>query len=730
MMRRMKSPGRFTTRLASLLALAAIALAGPAPAADDWKAGDLEFQRIGVAEGITPDVITTVFRDRTGFLWIGSREGLFRYDGQSVERFVHDASDPTSISDNSIRCVFQDREGRLWIGTNTGGLNRLDPGQRTFRHFRSKSSDPESLSHDSVYTVVQDARGDLWIGTQIGLNRLDPETGRVERVPVDVDHPEGPGSEYVASLLIEDDGTLWVGTVKEGLFLRRPDQAGFSHVGRDRGFEDESVFALYVAEDGSLWVGGSANLYVRERDQERMRMIPLGTLASDPFVAVTAIVESPEGRILASSYGDGVFEVDPVTGEVRLHGARPGQAGGLGDSRITGIVVDPGGGLVAGTWGGGLRRATFRSRLFSNIEEVVDATGVPTELRDVLGVAGNAETGVWAASNYLGLVLLDTSEHPVAGLPYPMGDPRQQAMGTSVLPSGPRKVWLGTMNSLIEYDPATQHFEEYRHAAEDPRSLGAGYVMAMHEDAAGTLWIGTGGAGLWRRDGDGEFSGFRHEPGNPDSLSGDYVTVIVADQQNHLWIGTRSNGLNRCNPSPFRCSRHGTGGEAGLRHHHVTSIHEDRHGEFWVGTSGGGLHRARRLADGPIEGFDHFGEEDGLADEHVQSILEDDDTSLWLGTRRGLSRLNPERTAFANYLEVTDWYRASSMAPLRRVTRRGFSSARCGASSTWMQAPRSRPSRPLLWRSRAPGTSQEQGTCGDWGGHRRPYGSPTATCSN
>ena len=635
--------------MACLLAL--VAAAQPATAANDWRAGVLAFKRIGVAEGITPEVITTLFRDRTGFLWVGTREGLFRYDGQSVERFVHDASDPGSISDDSIRCVFQDREGRIWIGTNTGGLNRLDPGTRVFRHFRADSNDPGSLSNDSVYTISQDAQGDLWVGTQVGLNRLDPETGRVERIPVDADDPEGVAGEYVTSVLADGEGGLWVGTVNDGLFLRGPGQPGFIPVGREQGFQDASAFSMHAAADGSMWIGGDAGLYVRRPGEQRLTMIPLRDLAGDPFVAVTSIVESPEGRILASSYGDGIFEVDPGTHEVRLHGPRPGQPGGLGDGRITGIVVDATGSLFAGTWGAGLKHASLGSRWFSSLTEVVDARGASVGLLDVLGMSGDETNGVWAASNSLGLVRLDTSVDPVAGLPYPLGDPGVQSMGTSVLPVAPDRVWLGTMNSLIGYDPTTLRFDEYRHAAEDPRSLGSGYVVSLYRDAMGVLWVGTGGSGLWRMEGPGDFSGFRHDPGIADSLSGDYVSVITGDDEGFLWIGTRSNGLNRCSPEPFKCRRYAAGEPGGLRHHHVTSIHRDREGVFWVGTSGGGLHRARRSPDGSIDGFDHLGEEQGLVDEHVQSIMEDDDSSLWIGTRNGLSRLSPDRSAFASYLE-------------------------------------------------------------------------------
>src|SRR5215813_10354978 len=108
-------------------------------------------ERIGREDGPMPDVVTALCLDHTGLLWIGSRDGLKLFDGELVREFDHDATDPASISDNSIRVIHEDREGRLWIGTNSGGLDLLDRASWRFDRFRNDPADPASLSHDSVY---------------------------------------------------------------------------------------------------------------------------------------------------------------------------------------------------------------------------------------------------------------------------------------------------------------------------------------------------------------------------------------------------------------------------------------------------------------------------------------------------------------------------------------------------------------------------------------------------
>jgi signal transduction histidine kinase/ligand-binding sensor domain-containing protein len=636
--------------------LAAVALIvagmhGPdAVAGGDWRTGEFSFRRIGVAEGLAPDVLTTVYRDRAGLLWVGTREGLYRYDGRSVLRFVRDADDPGSISDNSIRTLFQDRRGRLWIGTNTGGLSRLDPGARRFLRLRSDSAREDTLSHDSVYAIAEDATGTLWVGTQVGLNRIDPESGAVERVPFDPGHPQGAGREYVTVLMVDSEDALWAGTVGRGLFRRAAGESAFTRIDPADGLTDPSIFSLMADAGGNIWAGGPGDVFVRPRGERAFRAVGLSEVATGSIDAITAIIETQEGRVLAGSYAVGIFEIDPKNFAARLHGTRPGQPGSLDDSRITGLVIDPGGGLVASTWGGGLQRTSFSTRQFGRLDSFVDATGLPVELQDVLAVAGNADTGIWVGSNSRGLMRLSDQDDGLKALPYPIGDPSRPPAVFSVRPERADRIWVGLADGLLDYRPGVPAGTLYSHEAADATTLGPGYVTTLVQGPDGSLWVGTGGSGVYLMQPDGSFAGHAHRPDAPLSLSGDYVTALALDEAGALWVGTRSRGLNRCRPSPFECSRHEVGAPGGLRHHYVTVIHRDREGDFWVGTAGGGLHRARRVADGRIDGFDHYGVDEGLVDDNVTAIVDDDDGSLWVATRNGLSRLSEDRSSFHNYL--------------------------------------------------------------------------------
>jgi signal transduction histidine kinase/ligand-binding sensor domain-containing protein len=636
-------------RLLALLLGIAVAT-GPVAFAGDASQGPYRFKRIGESAGLTPNVITKLFLDTRKLLWVGTREGLFLYDGYRAQRFVNDPDDPSSISDNSIRTIFEDRSGRMWFGTNTGGLCRIEPDSPGFSCYRADAADPSSLSHDSVYVVQQDREGLIWVGTQEGLNRIEPETGRIERIPFDDDHPVGPGREYVTALHLDRSDDLWVGTVGRGVFVRQQGQNDFRRLDGESEYADASGFSFMEDGEGNLWAGGQSAILLKLAGSSRFEAISLTEYSKEDSVSVTVIIETNGGGILAGSFSSGLFEIDPLDFGIIHHRPVPGDPRSLGDGRVTDVVTDPGGGIIVATWGAGLQRTTPASRLFNGINQFIDSKGVLTRLTDVESLAADREEKIWAGSFTNGLLKLEIGPDGPELLSIPLNDFENPTAVVKVYPESSGTVWVGTTSGLIELDSNSLGFRQLRNDPGDPESIGVGWVTSMVRDANGMLWIGTGGSGLWRRSPDGKTVGFENDPADPASLSGDYVSTLALDEFGYLWVGTRSHGFSRCTVTEFRCSQFDPGKGAPLRHHYVTAFARDHNDEWWVGTAGGGLHRVIRSTDGSVRDFEYFDEEWGLLDNNVVSFVEDNDGSLWMGTRRGLSRLSPDRGSVANYL--------------------------------------------------------------------------------
>jgi signal transduction histidine kinase/ligand-binding sensor domain-containing protein len=613
------------------------------------------FERVGTESGPPPEVITAIYQDRAGFVWVGSRDGLFRYDGHDFVVFEHDLSDPSSISDHSIRVIYEDHRGNLWIGTNSGGLERLDRATWRFEHYRHDSTDPGSLSHDSVYTILEDQHGDLWVGTQKGLNRFDRRAGRFERFVADPTVPGSLSNDYIMTVYEDRDGRLWIGTLGGGLNLWngatrqfrafRADPDDPESLGHDR------VHAIVEDADGGLWIGTGQGVSLMRPDEGKFR-----SYRHDPdaegglsHYLVSALAPGPPGKLWIGTFGGGLNELDIESGKIRAIRHDPARRNGLGDDRIMCLLHDGAGTLWVGTWAGGLSRLTASSLLLTSMTDMWD---VPPEAAggDVTALARDRAGGLWIGTREGHLFRVEPKSGRHRSYLAPGTHGGQIIHG--VVEDRAGTIWVGSSLGVRRIDPGSGAVTLFAHDPGNPQGIGPGYVKAMLLDRAGRLWIGTGEGGVQLLDDNGRVvRRLLHDPGDDASLSDNYVTDLAQDGAGNLWVGTRSGGLNAVDPESGRVTRFVPDAEdpRSISHHYISSIVLDSRGRLWVGTEGGGLNRADVPTDLATVRFDRITAADGLIDDDVMAILEDDDGSLWLSTKRGLSRVDPDRLEVANF---------------------------------------------------------------------------------
>lgn len=596
------------------------------------------FARVeGTEVGPPMESVNSVLRDRAGFLWVASRDGLALYDGYTAIVFRHDLADPASIADNSVRTVYEDSTGMIWVGTNTGGLEKLDRESWTFTHHRHDSGVPDSLPHDSVFAIVEDRDGRLWVGTQGGLARLDPSTGRFERFPAG---PDGPAEDYVVALLLDPDGALWIATVGGGLSRRDPDSGRFRTFRHDDAnpgsLPGDAVYALAVDGKARLWIATHAGACRMERGGDRFDTLPFETPTGAAPSFVTGVAVDLEGVAWASTLQHGLWRLDATAPRetFRRHAFRTARSSDSKDRAVS-LSADREGHLWLGTWSEGVGTVSPRSRVLSMDPGPDPPEGVSSLLVDR---AGRLWVGLLAPR-------LEVRSAPSA--------PRSLEIAFIPLRivEADDAIWVGCSDGLLRVDPKTGAIREYHHDRNDPASLGRGWVWAIHHDRRGRLWVGTGEGGLQRMREDGGFVRFTHAADDPTSISDNYVTAIGETPDGRLWVGTRSGGLNEFDPETGRFTRFlpDPANEESIGHHSVSAVFAGGRGELWIGTSGGGLNRARRDAAGRVVGFERITERDGLVSNDVVSLIEDDDGTLWIGTRRGISRYDPGSRRFVNY---------------------------------------------------------------------------------
>ena len=140
-----------------------------------------KFEHITVEDGLPVNNVLCMLQDHLGFMWLGTINGLVKYDGYGMTVYQHDPNNPKSISYNRINVIYEDKSGTLWVGTGEGkfgGLNRFNRATETFHHYTNNPSDTNSISSNMVHCIYEDSKERFWVGTEMGLNLLDRNTGR------------------------------------------------------------------------------------------------------------------------------------------------------------------------------------------------------------------------------------------------------------------------------------------------------------------------------------------------------------------------------------------------------------------------------------------------------------------------------------------------------------------------------------------------------------------------
>jgi ligand-binding sensor domain-containing protein/DNA-binding CsgD family transcriptional regulator len=610
------------------------------------------FSTVGTANGLKARVITSLLVDRDGFLWVGAREGLFRFDGYETLAFLPDAADPNAISDADVRYLFQDGEGVVWAGTSAGGLNRYDPDSGRFRKFAHDPSDPASLARNGVIAISDGPNGGLWVATESALSRLDRASGRFRHFRNDPGDPGSLSAGQPGSLHLGASGRLWAGTVGGGLNLWNPEEGSFRRfdLAELAGGPPElnDVYALYEGPDGSVWAGTRIGLVLVDPDRGTARELPLEWV-SEYAPAVSAMAPDRHGRLWLGTLAHGVLIVDMESREWetdydKLHGP----VGHLTDQPLTSVALSADM-VFVGTWSGGVYRSTSHTTAFEWLNE---AGGDGLRNQNVTAVMASDEPGrPWLGTHGGGPQRAGIVSHRVDDPPGLSEDLRAESV-FRLVPSAEGEVLAGTMGGLFRFSETEGQLEHIAYERSNPGAMGQGSVRDILAGEDGRWWIGMAGSGVSLLDREsGEFRHLRHSAEDPDSLSSDSVTVLLDDGPDHLWVGTRSAGLNRCRVGEWNCRRFSADDDdpGALGHPNVASLFRAADGAVWAAT-GGGLHRLEREADGRVSGFKRWTRDDGLLDDGLLAIEEDDDGSLWLSTRVGLSRFDPASGRIRNYV--------------------------------------------------------------------------------
>ena len=620
----------------------------------------VRFNNISGDEGLSQSFVYTIVQDQQGYMWFGTQEGLNRFDGFEFTVFVHDPSDPQSISDETIRTMIKGRSGNLWIGTDAGGLSRYDPATQAFTNYLHDPADSTSIGDNRVRVVYEDSSGALWIGTDgAGLDRFDPESEEFIHYASDPSAPESLSSNHVWSILEDSGGALWVATDR-GLNKLNADTGSFTHYKHDPGIatsiSDDRLRVLYEDKNNVLWIGteaGGLNRFDRKSGSFEHFVHSPDDPSSISANRINTIFQDSDG-VLWIGTDKGLNAWNPRTRGFQKYFNDPGDRYSLSHDNVTSIYQDRGGMLWVGTYNG-LSQWNQTSRAISHYRNEPGNAASLSE-NTVTSFAEDKDGNILVGTYGGGLNILDRRTDQFIQLRHAPDDDTSlssdQVMALHVDRDG--VLWAGTRaTGLNRYDAVRGTFTRFRHDPEDSTSISSDSVTYILEDRNKALWIGTFGGGLNYFDREAQqFKSFRSDPNNSRSLSNDRILILYEDSAGTIWVGTYGGGLNRFDPTTgtFTHFRSDPGRADGLSGDEIYMIQEDIRGDLWIGVKGNGLNRWRRSdRDLGKASFQRFTELDGLPSSTTYGGVWDQAGYLWLSSARGLSRLDIESLEFRNY---------------------------------------------------------------------------------
>lgn len=438
--------------------------------------------------------ITAITEGKNGMLWVGtSGAGLLEFSPTKgvFTQYRREPGNRRSLASDEVTAILLDDQGTLWVGTNDG-LDRFDRSARAFAHHRSRPNAPKTLSDNRVSVLFQDRAGRIWVGAQNGLNLLDRKTRRFTRFVADATSPQTLSyPKWITAAFQDASGVLWFGTFAKGLRKTDELQMSFHHYG----FADLTANSFLEGTGKGLWVGSyDKGLFYFDRDRQQVRLY--SEIGEQRIQLeshwITALHRDHRGVMWIGAAGIGVVEYDPRSGQATVYG---GGQNGIRATRIDAVVQDGERNIWMASWGDGLFKLNPETKEVSNFySDEADGNSISsdylyTAIRDI-----SNPSVLWLGTAGGGLNRFDTRTQTAVSHQHDPENPATLSHDSvlSLHQDADGVLWIGTYGGgLTRFDPASQEIERFQ----DPL-LADGVIYGILEDDEKRLWMSTNGRGL------------------------------------------------------------------------------------------------------------------------------------------------------------------------------------------------------------------------------------------
>lgn len=608
----------------------------------------LNITQLSSSNGVSQHTILCIFKDRYGFMWFGTQDGLNKYDGYKTILYKHVIGNPHSLPANYITAINEDAEGNLWIGTRTGGLSRYDRAHELFTNFQCKPTDPHSLSSNNINTIYRDQKGNLWIGTEQGID-LYNKNGTFIRYTSGNKQLLSVSRTSVLSVLEDSSHQLWLGTTK-GLFLFDRKSGSYKYI-KDKTTRTTAVNnnVNAIIEDDThtnLWLGTNQGLSCFNK--------ATGVRSSLAIEPDKNSIKGINPVFCFAKAGNNKFWIGTNT-TLQLFDAGKKQMISISDKTggesympndgMYALLADKAGILWIGTSSEGILKYDKNLPIFPCYK--ASLTNAPSAKNIIRGLAEDHKGNLYLATD-AGLDYFERSNGSYKTYTHSANERNSLLSNytTAVIVSKKTgNVWIGTSSSGLDcFTPQTGRYTHFT-AGSDKYHINSNVIDMLLEDREGNIWVATeqGGVNVIHPH-DRIITKYLNNPKDSSTICDNTILSLLEDHSGNIWVGGYSNGVSIFNPATQKFKQLNNQNSQ-LNNNIISAFCEDWKGNIWIGTMEGGLN-----CYNPTTGsFRSYTEQTGFINNTINYITEDGTGKLWITSNSGITCLDPAKNIFQNY---------------------------------------------------------------------------------
>lgn len=597
---------------------------------DIGLAQNYTFKYLSVNNGLSQNSITSILQDAKGFMWIGTYDGLNRFDGFTVQTKRHISNNSNSLSDNRVLCLYENKNGLILIGTDGGGINILDPKFDSISNINIKNT---ILPSNVIQAITADDANNIWAGSDKGLAIFNGAQGK-QKTPT-MFYPAEFRNRNVKSLMNDMEGNIWIGT-DIGLFEYKPrGKWDAKNLLKIAGNDNIQVTAIFRDKHRNIWVGAANGLF--KIDQTNTNLKPAGELLAD----ITSMAQDMGGTLWISTKGDGLFKFgldvhNNISSKDQYTTQKP--FCNIADNGISAIYIDKSNTLWVGTYQKGINYTDLSTKNFYTFYPLMNNQS------GVFGYKGKyisseIETGndLWVGTLNEGLYQYNKCTKQLTSY---YADINSKSV-CYILEARDKTIWIGGNNGLYKIEPGTSRRKI--------RTVKTGFVArSICEDNFGNLWIATWTGVYKYNPATDKFTNITTQNG----ISSNSVYVVYQDPYAPvIWAGTIGGGLNsiRYDANSYKITiyNHRENDRNSLSSNHVWCLYRDKSNALWVGTDAG-LNKLTLNASATVTAYQTVNTP-LLKDRKIMAILEDKSRNLWLSGSQGLFKFKIGNNSVRQY---------------------------------------------------------------------------------